>query len=323
LLHLLLHYSNETLNLPKGFTFLNIPRSYYGVLTKDLIMKGIQENNAAKEDNNVVSSDCARAVLEICSEQGLTLADFSLDLCVPRSKVKEVLGANIPASCSEEYRNNESFILDTIMRSRYVNLYYLLRDHLSEESYVSIVRNQILVDVQGEDLLFQIFTSNILQRNPGEAAPFFEFIQRVCSECMGPDGCPKELKPGCGGFGIRNFLTLFLSIEVTKAMLEAASAKELGDQAKHDFFQHQVDIFTDQLNESNPILTEISDAMTREGKARERLESLVAGGNKKEVDELRLVMEKEGQAKAAANDKLMQCNLKYQKLMKNLRESGM
>jgi hypothetical protein len=140
---------------------------------------------------------------------------------------------------------------------------------------------------------------------------------------MGPDGCSKELKPGCGGFGIRNFLTLFLSIEVTKAMLEAASAKELGDRAKHDFFQHQVDIFTDQLNESNPILTEISDAMTREGKARERLESLVAGGNKKEADELRLVMEKEGQAKAAANDKLMQCNLKYQKLMKNLRESGM
>lgn len=109
---------------------MNIPRSYYGVLTKDLIMKGIQENNAAKEDSNVVSSDCACAVLEICSEQGLVLADFSLCLGVSRGKVKEVLGASIPASCSEEYRNNESFILDTIMRSRYVNLYYLLRDHL-------------------------------------------------------------------------------------------------------------------------------------------------------------------------------------------------
>ena len=76
----------------------------------------------------------------------------------------------------------------------------LAQDHLSKDSYVSIVRNKILVDVQGEDLLFQIFTSNILQRNNGDEAPFFEFIQRVCSECIGADGCPKTLKPGCGGF---------------------------------------------------------------------------------------------------------------------------
>ena len=210
------------------------------------------------------------------------------------------------------------------INAMHTNLHcFICQDHLSEDSYVAIVRNQILVDVQGEDLLFQIFTSNIMQRNPGEEAPFFEFIQRVCSECMGPDGCPKQLKPGCGGFGIRNFLTLFLSIEVTKAMLEASSAKELGDQARHDFFQHQVNIFTDQLNESNPILTEISDAMTREGMARERLELLVAGENKEEAEELRLVMEKESQAKAAANEKLMKCNIKYQKLMKDLREYGM
>ena len=125
---------------------------------------------------------------------------------------------------------------------------------------------------QGEDLLFQIFTSNILQRKCGEEAPFLEFIQRVCSECVGPDGCPRKLKPGCGGFGIRNFLTLFLSIEITKAMTEAASAKELGDQVRHEFFQNQVNIFTNQLNESNPILNDISDAMTREGIAREKID---------------------------------------------------
>jgi len=98
------------------------------------------------------------------------------------------------------------------------------KDHLSEDSYVAIVRNQILVDVQvscsvamkyprvnlsneltflnqGEDLLFQIFTSNILQRKSGDESPFFEFIQRVCSNCTGADGCPKKPKPGCGGFG--------------------------------------------------------------------------------------------------------------------------
>lgn len=106
-------------------------------------------------------------------------------------------------------------------------------------------------------------------------------------------------------------------------MLEASSAKELCDQARHDFFQHQVDIFTDQLNESNPILTEISDAMTREGMAREKMDLLTVSGDEDEAHKWRLVMEKEGQAKAAANEKLMECNLKYQKLMKDLRESGL
>jgi hypothetical protein len=56
-------------------------------------------------------------------------------------------------------------------------------------------------DNQGEDLLFQIFTSNILQEKSGDESPFFEFIQRVCSHCIGADGCPKKPKPGCGGFG--------------------------------------------------------------------------------------------------------------------------
>jgi predicted RNase H-like nuclease (RuvC/YqgF family) len=33
------------------------------------------------------------------------------------------------------------------------------------------------------------------------------------------------MRPGCGGFGIRNFLTLFLSIEVNKAMSDLAAAR--------------------------------------------------------------------------------------------------
>lgn len=114
----------------------------------------------------------------------------------------------------------------------YCNLYTLLRHHLSESAYLAIVRNKILVDVQGEDLLFQIFTANILQSEVIDEAPFFEFIQRVCSECLGADGCPAKIKPGCGGFGIRNFLTLFLSIEVSKAMTDAKDAKATGDDKK-------------------------------------------------------------------------------------------
>jgi 4-hydroxyphenylpyruvate dioxygenase-like putative hemolysin len=75
------------------------------------------------------------------------------------------------------------------------------------------VENQILVDVQGNDVLLQIFTNPILMRKAGEQAPFFEFIERVCDKAALEKG---EVRPGCGGFGIRNFLTLFLSIEVSE-----------------------------------------------------------------------------------------------------------
>jgi hypothetical protein len=53
------------------------------------------------------------------------------------------------------------------------------------------------------------------QARTGDEAPFLEFIQRVCKECRDGRCCEGvPVKPGCGGFGIRNFLTLFLSIEV-------------------------------------------------------------------------------------------------------------
>ena len=52
--------------------------------------------------------------------------------------------------------------------------------------------------VQGEDLLLQIFTTSILQRAAGEEAPFLEFIQRVCSEKKDVCGKAKAIKAGCG-----------------------------------------------------------------------------------------------------------------------------
>jgi len=242
----------------------------------------------------------------------------------------------------DEYSAKKEDVVDTILRSRYVNLYNLLKEHLTEESYLGIVKNKILVDVQGEDLLFQIFTSNILQRTPGEESPFFEFIQRVCSSqicsktnkesssCFNNSDVNKPLlKPGCGGFGIRNFLTLFLSIEVTKSMLEASRAKEHGDSIAYENACRKTQILTDQLNESNPILTEISDAMTAEGVAKEKIAELLLelevdgldGDESEEICYWKSVMEKEAVKKMAANEKLMDCNSKYQRLMKKLRES--
>jgi hypothetical protein len=171
-----------------------------------------------------------------------------------------------------------------------------------------------LVDIQGEDLLYQIFTSNILQRRAGEEAPFFEFIQRVCSSCT-------AIKPGCGGFGIRNFLTLFLSIEVSKAMQEAADAKASGDVKREKYAQQMVEYFTEQLNESNPILTEISDAMTEEGRCQEKMRVCTDQQRWTEAEHWRIAMQRASEMKLNGNAKLMECSARYNNLMSTLRKA--
>jgi 4-hydroxyphenylpyruvate dioxygenase-like putative hemolysin len=173
----------------EGFTFLNIPRSYYGVLSgKDLKDTGI-------------SMECADALMLACFESGVTTVDGAVDLSLSPEDMATKLEASIPADHLGAFQANQGAILDAVSKSIYKNLHSLLKEHVSVATYMGIVKNQILVDVQGEDLLYQIFTANILQRNMGEEAPFFEFIQRVCSECCDENGCPLKVKPGCGGFG--------------------------------------------------------------------------------------------------------------------------
>jgi uncharacterized membrane protein len=93
----------------------------------------------------------------------------------------------------------------------------------------------------------------------------------VCSGKCNPDGSAKPIKPGCGGFGIRNFLTLFLSIEVTKAINDRQAAMESADAAGEALATKKIEIFTHQLNEANPILTAITDGMTAQGDAKDSL----------------------------------------------------
>ena len=133
---------------------------------------------------------------------------------------------------------------------------------------------------------------------------------------------PSKLKPGCGGFGIRNFLTLFLSIEVSKAMSEGQAAKLRGDQIQQAYAEKRVALFTEQLNESNPILTEISDCMTAEGRIREQMMLLQDNqekDNQETINSLREQMDVYASAKLDANKKLMECSSKYNLLMKELR----
>jgi hypothetical protein len=301
----------------EGFTFLNIPRSYYGTLTRAQLVEG----TVLDETFEGLSKECAKTVLETLETAPVLTRDGAVDLDQTEDSIDCILEKGLDGIVLEEYRNKRKCALGVILCSRYKNLYSLLRHHVSEASYLGIVRNQILVDIQGEDLLYQIFTSSILQRQPGEEAPFFEFIQRVCSECIDAQGCPQKVRPGCGGFGIRNFLTLFLSIEVSKAMRDISDAKAEGDDKRHMYAMKMVEYFTEQLNESNPILTEISNAMTEEGNCKDEMAACIAKKESKEADLWKTKMIAAAARKQEGNQKLMECSARYNSLMKSIRES--
>lgn len=270
-----------------GLSFLSIPRSYYGTLTA----KQLSESAGMEAD---LAEQCVAAL----RDAGIVDSSESVALDATLERVRGALPEGTSANVAEH-----------VLRARYGNLYKLLRDHITEATYLSIVRNNILVDVQGDDLLLQIFTTNVLKRADGDEAPFLEFIQRVCSERVdAKTGKAVPMKPGCGGFGIRNFLTLFLSIEVSKATKLRAQADASGDTAALAYYTSMVEAFTAQLEESNPVLTTISDAMTAEGEAQER-------GDAEAI-------QKHAAEKAQGQQRLQEISAKYNSLMKALREKA-
>jgi hypothetical protein len=121
--------------------------------------------------------------------------------------------------------------------------------------------------------------------------------------------------------GIRNFLTLFLSIEVSKAMQDVADARKVGDAARQKYAQTMVDYFTDQMNEANPILTQISEAMTEEGKCIDKLAELTLNNQLEEVGVWQARLIAAAERKSAGNTLLMECSSRYNDMMKRLRES--
>jgi 4-hydroxyphenylpyruvate dioxygenase-like putative hemolysin len=295
----------------RGFTFLNIPRSYYGRCSAELLVK--EAGLGAKD------ADAAFAALVaagICTKAGVTDLDVT-DAAITKA-VKSVKACGGAAA---------SKVGAAVKLGRYNNLYTLLRDNVTEQDYLQIVRNKILVDIQGEDILYQIFTSCVLQRGATEEAPFLEFIQRVCADCRGLDGncrTDKPIKPGCGGFGIRNFLTLFLSIELSKAMRECDDAAASGQTKNMEYAEKQISILTHQLDESNPVLTMISDAMTAEGACVEELAAIAtdlsAAANKRRKV-LNAEVEKQQAQKEAGNQKLQDVSQRHKDQMSAIREA--
>jgi hypothetical protein len=122
----------------EGFTFLRIPRSYYGTLSTNQLV-GTECG---------VSLTCAEAIIEACEAGGLVSLDGAVRLDVGAEDVDALLRTKLKDDMLKIFIEKEEQVIQTILRSRYSNLYSLLRDNLSEESYLGLVRNQILVDVQ-------------------------------------------------------------------------------------------------------------------------------------------------------------------------------
>ena len=197
----------------EGFSFLNIPMSYYGFLSAERLAQ-----------DTGVTLDIASAAVAALQAASIVSSVGVVDIDSSADRVRAALAPTAASAMAD-------VLVPMILRGRYSNIYKLIGEGLQESTYVAIVRNNILVDLQGKDMLCQIFSSNVLQRAPADEAPFLEFIQRICYEGNDSHGQPIPMRPGCGGFGIRNFLTLFLSIEVNKAMSDLLAARAAANDA--------------------------------------------------------------------------------------------
>ena len=140
----------------------------------------------------------------------------------------------------------------------------------------------------------------------------------MCSEKEDEEGNPVPVKPGCGGFGIRNFLTLFLSIEVNKAMLEIDNATTSGDPKALDVAQRQMQCLTHQLDESNPVLTQIADGGTAEAEAQEAINAAKTPAAKSKAENELAAAQA---MKTSGSDQLKEISARHASEMKAIRET--
>ena len=130
----------------EGFTFLHIPRSYYGVLTAKMLECGIAERCDSVQ--HLLTLDCAFAVMKACEDSNIIKHEGAVDLHLSEYDIAHRLSTTIAKEHKDEYLEKQDEVVKVVLHSRYSNLYRLLRHHLTEKSYIDIVRNQILVDVQ-------------------------------------------------------------------------------------------------------------------------------------------------------------------------------
>jgi hypothetical protein len=104
-------------------------------------------------------------------------------------------------------------------------------------------------------------------------------------------------------------------------MQEVSDAREAGDSDREQYSQKMVDYFTSQLNESNPILTEISDSMTEEGRCRDMIASLQGKGDEISIGEWKHKETEAIKRKTEGTTKLMECSSRYNQKMKSIRQA--
>ena len=146
----------------EGFTFLNIPRSYYGVLSADAFTKHATLKIGEKLADEIVAE---------CEALGVINEAGAVDLNLASGDVAERLVKTKRADDVSE--SDFAEIVKTVMFSRYSNMYSLLGGHMSEQTYVAIVRNKILVDVQGEvSERSELVTTSVQTRIRASTNPF-------------------------------------------------------------------------------------------------------------------------------------------------------
>lgn len=87
--------------------------------------------------------------MDACERHKLIAIDGAVDLNLSGDKIGKTLeSALLESQLLEEFHGCKEEVIRTILKSRYKNLFTLLRGNISDETYLGIVRNQVLVDVQ-------------------------------------------------------------------------------------------------------------------------------------------------------------------------------
>ena len=103
-------------------------------------------------------------------------------------------------------------------------------------------------------------------------------------------------------------------------MRTVKEAKANGDTKAEEKANKQVEVFTAQLDEANPILTIISDAMTIEGELLDEAAKISDNNSVKKKELIAKAMEQR-KIKNDGQEMLKVTSLKYAKMMKALREN--
>lgn len=101
----------------EGFTFLNIPRTYYGLLDKDYLIK---EAKISESEANEYMSCLMKAGL--CDDTG------AVEIGVYDEEGRAQLMKAV---------NGQKAVADAVVTSLYRNMYSLLRDSISQDMYIT------------------------------------------------------------------------------------------------------------------------------------------------------------------------------------------